>query len=105
MCLNQKQDFKIGDWIILKEDFVSQNIGIEYFQKDFKNRFYRERKIKIITYINEKNKEPKKEVFIDVEGKNTLCRWKNFRLATENEIRTEKVKSIFVKPRMYGKKN
>ena len=95
--MKKKKDFKTGDWVILNEDFILNNIGIEYFQKDFKNRYYRPRKIIKIKYDSGKYNSIKKEVFIEIDGKKTLIKWKNFRIATENEIRREKMKSIFHK--------
>jgi hypothetical protein len=87
----------MGDWIILKEDFIRKNIGMEYFQKDFKNKYYRPKKIIEITYTFEKDKPRQKQIIIDIEGINTIIKWSNFRVATESEIRKEKIKSIFIK--------
>jgi hypothetical protein len=85
MDIENQVNFNIGDWIIASEAFREKSFG--------NKKKYRARKIKSFSDESEKH-----NIGFMINHIEMLADKNNFRLATEKEIKIEKIKLIFKIP-------
>ena len=94
---NMKANFKVGDWLILKETYVQKILIMANGKVHFFNEYMHPHKLKTI-YENKDKVSPITLEFSD--GRRWGLTQNAFRLATEKEINEHKIKSIFLKDRV-----
>ena len=87
--------FKVGDWVILTEEEIAQLLIKGRENKYVKGYDFPQE----IVEIRYQEIEQISTIYIFAPNKITTMKKDTFRLATENEIKNQKIKNIFIEKR------
>jgi hypothetical protein len=86
----QETTFKVGDWILMRPDFI-KGMMLEYVRNNLTKRFSKPQQI-IDIRINTLQRTVYK-----FSPYNSTANIAGFRMATESEIKAQQIKEIFLK--------
>ena len=90
--IHSENKFKVGDWVILTEEYAKESLT-----RDVKGRYVKDYKLpQEILEIRYQESTHISTLFVFAPNRITTMERSSFRLATEKEIKMQKIKNSFI---------